>query len=149
MLEELGARTSARALLERVQALTQATPDDMAACVLAPQTHSRHERWHVEELETDRERMEGGAGRRFLEACTVAPPLIEQTLELAESILASSPSVVLRVQSSSAGTTVRATAPRSRAPGAGEAARAGSRDGYRSRRAADASPADDGPALLR
>ncbi len=160
MLGELGAREGAAELLERIQARTQATPDDMAACILTPQSSIPPEPWHVEELETDADGMQGEAGRRFLAGCGVAPALIEQTLELAESILASSAAVVLRVQRSTnaMAVTAQAASAGSGVPGAarGGALAAGTAGGgprgvadHPARRAGEAPGAGEGPALLR
>jgi serine phosphatase RsbU (regulator of sigma subunit) len=148
MIDELGARTNAADLLEQVQARARATPDDMAACILRPQTNIPPERWHVEELEVDAEAMEGDAGGRFLTACAIAPPTIERTLALAESILASSATVVLRVETSARGTAVSAAAPAAGASDAGAPAARSGGNGEPGRRAGDVAATGDGPRLL-
>jgi hypothetical protein len=150
MLDELGAHTQARALLERVQARSQATSDDMAACILAPRTGVRPQRLHVEEFEAGPEEVQKGGARRFLEACAVPAPRVEQMIGLAESILSSSETVVLRVESSPRGLEVSAHAPSSAASAADGPTAALPGDAARpARRAVDGALADEGPALLR
>ena len=53
ILSSLGGRPVATQLLEQVRAEAEATPDDMAACILAPQDAGERTYTHVEELEAD------------------------------------------------------------------------------------------------
>jgi hypothetical protein len=75
-LTELGPRAGAPALLDRVTAESDATPDDMAAVVLQIAQHVRSAQdtegvRRVEELELSREDLSGDLPAEFLAACGV------------------------------------------------------------------------------
>ena len=75
-LTELGTRAGAPALLDRVTAESDATPDDMAAVVLQIAQHVRSAQdtegvRRVEELELSREDLTGDLPAEFLAACGV------------------------------------------------------------------------------
>ena len=58
-------------LLDRVQACSQSTPDDMAACLLAPEIGADRPCTWVEELEVGASAASDPRVRRFLAACEV------------------------------------------------------------------------------
>jgi Stage II sporulation protein E (SpoIIE) len=93
----LGPRPDATKLLARVRAAALATPDDMAACVLVPQIAGIAARTHIEELEADAQALDDGRVRRFLEACLVPTPDIEQVIERAHEISAVFGTALVRV----------------------------------------------------
>ncbi len=70
-LAQLGPRSGAPELLERVAAQTDARPDDMAACLLSVEGSEAPPSVLVEELELDREQAGGDRLEPFLLACGV------------------------------------------------------------------------------
>jgi hypothetical protein len=98
LLAALGARPEAAKLLAQVRKKTIATPDDMAACILAPEIALVSARTHVEELEADARALGAGKVERFLEACRLPAAKIEPTIELAREIAAVSGTALLRVE---------------------------------------------------
>jgi hypothetical protein len=116
ILADLGPHPEAADLLGRVRAAAHGAPDDMVACVLAPETTAGDGCIHVEELEADAQALSGTDVRRFLEECQVPAREIARTLELASAIAASSGSALLRIEFETDGATATATAPGSGAP---------------------------------
>jgi hypothetical protein len=98
ILDALGSRPPAADLLERVRAAAQATPDDMAACVLAPETTACDISTHVEELEVDAQTLESGNAQRFLEACHVPAPEIARAVKLASDIAVALDTALIRIE---------------------------------------------------
>jgi hypothetical protein len=98
ILGALGPRPPAADLLERVQAVSQATPDDMAACVLTPETTASGACTQVEELEADAQTLESPDVQRFLEACHVPAPEIAHTIGLARDIAVAFDTALIRVK---------------------------------------------------
>jgi hypothetical protein len=113
-----GPRPDAAELLARVRAETLATPDDMAACMLAPEMTVIAPSTHVEELEADARALAGPHVRDFLGRCLVPGAEIEHTLERARGIAAVCGTALLRVDLAAPNATVSATAPASSANGA-------------------------------
>jgi hypothetical protein len=107
-LASLGPRPEARKLLAAVRSAAQATPDDMAACILMPELSVIGAATHVEELEADPKALDAGQVRRFLQVCQVPAAEIESAIELAGEIAAISGTALLRVEldAASAGVTV-------------------------------------------
>jgi serine phosphatase RsbU (regulator of sigma subunit) len=98
-LEALGAQGEARDLLARIVRGSDHQPDDMAACMLAPLPGPAEDRWlHVEELEVDAAMVSDGRTRRFLVACGVPEPRIEQALGEARVVVARAGSAVIEVE---------------------------------------------------
>lgn len=106
ILAALGSRPQATDLLEQVRAAADATPDDMVACVAAPQTPTLGELVHVEELLVDSRSLTGADVRRFLRECRLSTDEIRRTMENARAIVASSGEALLRIQLSSHAATV-------------------------------------------
>jgi len=111
ILGELGQRAQATDLLERVTDAARETPDDMAACILAPEVGAISERVHVEELEADLHDLASGEVNRFMQACRIPSRVIAPTIEHASEIASASGTVLLRMDLGSAGATVTAVAP--------------------------------------
>jgi hypothetical protein len=111
ILSELDARERAPALLEGVRAAASETRDDMAACIISPESGSRAEQLRVEELEVGTREIASGDVQRFIAACGVPRPAIVRTIGHAFDIATTSGSVLLRVEVTSAGATVTAAAP--------------------------------------
>ncbi len=84
-LAELGSKATAAALLERVAEETDSHPDDMAACVLSVEGGAEGPLVLAEEVEFDRDELEGDRAMRFLLACGVAR---EETAEILRSACA-------------------------------------------------------------
>jgi hypothetical protein len=116
ILAALGPRPLAADLLAEVRAATQATPDDMAACILAPQTPTADADIHVEELETDERALTAGNVQHFLEACRLPAPEIAQAIELASITAAACDTAVLRIERRPTGATATVSPPASGAP---------------------------------
>jgi len=112
LLAALGPRPDAAKLLAAVRATALATPDDMAACILAPEMAIIAAHTHVEELEVDARALGAGKVRQFLEACEVPAADIEATLERARDIALVSGTALLRVELHGASPGVTVTAPR-------------------------------------
>ncbi|HST54639.1 MAG TPA: PP2C family protein-serine/threonine phosphatase [Solirubrobacteraceae bacterium] len=107
----LGARPTAAALLERVRALTQGVPDDMAACVFEPETAVDGACTHVEELEVDARALAEIRIQRFLEACQVPRRELAHAVELARDIIATFGTAQLRIKIEPAGASVTVSPP--------------------------------------
>ena len=97
MLDGPGSPPSADKLLRRVTEAAARTPDDMATCVLVPQV-SGPPGLRVEELEVDREVLEGEKAERFLAACGVTEPETAELLARAGIILEGYATAILRVE---------------------------------------------------
>ena len=98
LLAGLGARPDAAKLLARVRQAALATPDDMAACILAPEIAVIADRTHVEELEVEARALATGSVKLFLEACEVGDTDVEMTIEQASDIVRVWGSALLRVE---------------------------------------------------
>jgi hypothetical protein len=98
ILAALGSRRQATNLLEGVRAAAEATPDDMVACILAPEKTAGGEPVHVEELETDAHALSAGHVERFLADCRVSAGEATRALALAQEIAAVRDTVLLRVE---------------------------------------------------
>lgn len=106
ILASLGSRPQATQLLERVRGEAQATPDDMVACVLAPQRATLGEPVHIEELLADSRSLAGEEVRRFLRECRLPVDEIQRTIENARAVAASSGEALLRVALAARASTV-------------------------------------------
>jgi Stage II sporulation protein E (SpoIIE) len=113
LVAALGPRPDAAKLLAMVKAETLATPDDMAACVLAPEMTVIAASTHIEELETDARALRGTQVRDFLGRCLVPATEIERTIERASDIAAVCGTALLRVDLAAPSATVITTAPTS------------------------------------
>jgi serine phosphatase RsbU (regulator of sigma subunit) len=111
ILAGLGSRPDAEKLLAKVQATALSTPDDMAACIVAPEMTVVPVRTHVEELEADAQELDRGDVRRFLETCQVLSPAIDRAVDLAGDVVAVFGTAVLRVELLSSGATVAVSPP--------------------------------------
>jgi hypothetical protein len=102
ILDGLGSRPVAGDLLEGVRVAACSTPDDMAACLLAPVAGcdggEAGTRSQIEELEADVGELEGAAARAFLGACGVPAAKIEQTIARALRVAAEHETALLRVE---------------------------------------------------
>jgi hypothetical protein len=98
LLAGLGPRPDASKLLARVRKTALATPDDMAACILAPELAIVGMRTHVEELEVEARALATGKVQQFLEACKLPLAEIEPTIECAGEIVAIWGSALLSVE---------------------------------------------------
>jgi Stage II sporulation protein E (SpoIIE) len=103
ILGELGSSPSAAKLLERVTGEADATPDDMAACILVPEMALVAGATHVEELEVDAEALAIGQARRFLQTCELPFEDVEQALGRAGDVAAAFGGALLRVELAGAG----------------------------------------------
>jgi hypothetical protein len=121
----LGARIDAVALIERVRASVQSTPDDMVACVLAPQGRSAVPAAQVEELEVDVETLSHEHVHRFLEHCGVPAPEAATATARARQIADATGTALLRIELAAAGASTLTVLPGLGAPavtpGAGHA----------------------------
>ncbi len=124
LLAGLGPRPDAAKLLELVRAETLATPDDMAACILAPELSVIAGHTHIEEFEADARALGGTQVREFLEGCRISAGEIERTIDHTSDIAAVCGAALLRVELGETSSTVSVTAPAS-----------GPRDGTSDRRA--------------
>ncbi len=97
IVAELGPRPTSTDLLERVQASTDATPDDMVSCILVPLTGPAATSGHVEELEIDAADLDGEGVGRFLAACGVGGPETTAALAQARVALDAQETVVLHI----------------------------------------------------
>jgi Stage II sporulation protein E (SpoIIE) len=97
-LVQLGQGATAEALLARVTEQTSARPDDMAACVLNVEGHSGAPRVLVEELEIDRDELEGGRVERFLLACGVEPRELPELIRSTRAIAGAAGTVMLELR---------------------------------------------------
>jgi len=117
ILAGLGSGAEAAQLLQEVRAAAQGAPDDMVACVIAPQSSVASGRIQVEELEADVPMLARAAVRRFLEQCQLPEEEVTRTIELARAIATSSGTALLRVELQPTGATATVTAA---TPGASE-----------------------------
>jgi hypothetical protein len=111
ILAGLGSDAEASELLHEVRAAAQGAPDDMVACVLAPQSSVAGGRIQVEELEADAAMLGRAAVRRFLEQCELPAEEVTRTIELARAIAAASGTALLRIELQPAGATATVTEP--------------------------------------
>jgi hypothetical protein len=117
LLATLGPRPMAEDLLTAVRATAQATPDDMAACILTPQTPACGPQIHVEELEANDWGLSAGHVQRFLQACRLPATEIAQTIELATATAVACGTALLRIELAPTGATATVSPP---APGASQ-----------------------------
>jgi serine phosphatase RsbU (regulator of sigma subunit) len=111
IVTELGPDECAEALIDRVAAEADETPDDMAACLVRSLVGFDVPSVRVEELELDGEELGMGIAERFLEACGVPPPAIASALDEARRTAADTGGAVLEVTIDSAGACVNVKAP--------------------------------------
>ena len=111
ILHSLGPPPAAAELLEQVRAEADTTPDDMAACVLAPTVVGEGVHVHVEELEADARALDGQHASDFLEECGVPAAAIAPALQRASKIVAESGTALLDVRLSETDATVTVTSP--------------------------------------
>ena len=98
ILGALGPRPAAAQLLEQVRAEAETTPDDMAACMLAPPEVGGGSYTHVEELEVDARALSGGRVEGFLEECQLPAAAIARALQRAREVVAEFDTAVLTVE---------------------------------------------------
>ena len=82
----------------RVRAEAETTPDDMAACMLAPPEVGGGSYTHVEELEVDARALSGGRVEGFLEECQLPAAAIARALQRAREVVAEFDTAVLTVE---------------------------------------------------
>jgi len=115
ILRSLGQRPAAAELLERVRAQADASRDDMAACVIAPEAARAAPAdgafAHVEELEADGGELSGTDVGSFLQTCAITPAETAEALEKARDIASRFETALLTVHCTPAGATVVATPP--------------------------------------
>lgn len=117
IVTELGAHTDARALIERVRASAETTPDDMVACILAPQGRAAVSTAQVEEIEVDVEALARQHVHRFLEQCGVtAPEVVTATARARQIADAATGTALLRIELAGTGTPTLAILPGAAAP---------------------------------
>jgi Stage II sporulation protein E (SpoIIE) len=106
LLGKLGPVPSATDLLERVRAVSDATTDDMAACIVAPIAPpvSSGVEVRVEELEVDGAALRAGQLERFLVACEIPEHEISRLTARARGLAAEVGTAVLRIELSRDGT---------------------------------------------
>ena len=112
ILHSLVPPPAAAELLEQVRAEADTTPDDMAACVLAPEVAGKGVHVHVEELEADARALQGKHVPDFLEECGVPAAASAHALERAREIVAEFDRAVLAVHPAPTGATVTVTSPK-------------------------------------
>jgi Stage II sporulation protein E (SpoIIE) len=111
ILAGLGSEPEAGEVLEHVRAAAEGAPDDMVACVLAPQEAVAEAPIHVEELEADPQALCKDDVRRFLKECNVTAPEIASTIEHARAVADSYGSALLCVELGAEHSTVTVAAP--------------------------------------
>jgi hypothetical protein len=111
ILRSLGPQPVAAQMLEQVRAEAEATPDDMAACILAPEAVDEGIYTHVEELEADARALSGTQVEGFLEECSLPATGIAHALERAREIVAEYETAVLAVHLAPTSATVIVTPP--------------------------------------
>jgi hypothetical protein len=111
ILGSLGSRPKAEKLLGRVRKAAEATPDDMAACILAPEVTLVAPPTHIEEFEVDAQALANGLAQRFLETCEVPLPERERTLGRAGDTIAVYGAALLSVDLSGRGAEVEVAPP--------------------------------------
>jgi hypothetical protein len=97
-LRELGPQGTAAALLERVADVSDARPDDMAACLLRVEGEASEPVVLSEELELDCEEATSARTERFLLACGVDPLEIAELTHSADVAAGRSGTVVLALR---------------------------------------------------
>lgn len=116
LLTSLGADADASGLLASIRTEASATPDDMAACIIAPSSKPATFTC-VEELEVDERSLAESAGAsesragEFLAAHGLTPGEIAQTLERARKIAAANGTALLRIDMVANRVTVAARQP--------------------------------------
>jgi hypothetical protein len=113
MIADLDSPPRADRLLERVRATADATPDDMAACILVPD-RAGSTRVYTEELEVDSEDLRRNDVGRFLAACGVPSGEIAAAVGHAGRLASAGGTSLIRVERSPSGasaTVARATPP--------------------------------------
>ncbi len=113
LLTGLGSRPDAAKLLAKVRKAALATPDDMAACILAPEIAIITTRTHLEELEVEARALATGRVRQFLEACELPGAEIEPTIDRANDIVAARGSALVSVELEGEGVTATVSVPSS------------------------------------
>jgi Stage II sporulation protein E (SpoIIE) len=99
ILDALGPRPAAADLIEQLRAAVDATPDDMAACILTPETTAGAAACaYVEELEVDAHALQGNSVQLFLAACQISAPEIAQIVKLAGDVAATFATALIRVE---------------------------------------------------
>ncbi len=111
ILRSLGPRPVAAQLLEQVRAEADTTPDDMAACILTPETVGAGAYTHVEELVVDARASRGTQVQGFLEECRLPEAAIAQALERTREIAAEFETAHLAVRLARTSATVTVTPP--------------------------------------
>jgi Stage II sporulation protein E (SpoIIE) len=111
ILHSLGPKPSAALLLAQVRAAAESTPDDMAACILAPDGPDDCAYAHVEELEADEGALSGPQVRAFLEECELPDEEIADALARAHGIADMCETALLSIHLTPAGATATVTAP--------------------------------------
>ena len=104
IVNELGAHAGAPAVIEGVRASAAATPDDMVACILAPQARSVISAEQIEELELDAEALAREHVNRFLEQCGVPAADAATAIAHARQIAGTAGTALLRIELAAAGT---------------------------------------------
>ena len=112
ILHSLVPPPAAAELLEQVRAEADTTPDDMAACVLAPEAAGDGVHVHVEELEADARALHGEHLASFLDECGVPAAATAHALERAREIVAGFDRAVLAVYLAPTSATVTVTSPK-------------------------------------
>jgi serine phosphatase RsbU (regulator of sigma subunit) len=97
ILGQLDDQDSAPRLLQAVRAEATATPDDMAACMIAPRVPAKAPAVDVEELEFDLATVEGGHLQRFLDACGLSQDQVRESIVHARAELALAPTALVLV----------------------------------------------------
>jgi serine phosphatase RsbU (regulator of sigma subunit) len=85
LVAELGPEDPALALLERVVAEADESPDDMAVCLLRPVSGAEVLSPRVEVLEIDQDDLDSGFAERFLDACDVPGAEVTAAVEQARA----------------------------------------------------------------
>jgi hypothetical protein len=114
LLAALGPRPDAERLLASVRKAAPINPDDMAACILAPEVALIVPHTHVEELEVDARALAGGNVERFLEQCAVTDVDVELAIDRARDIVSVWGSALMRVELDGDGATVAVAVPSSK-----------------------------------
>src|SRR5436305_14500232 len=94
-----------------MRAEADTTPDDMAACVLAPEAAGDGVHVHVEELEADARALHGEHLASFLDECGVPAAATAHALERAREIVAGFDRAIFAVYLAPTSATVAVTSP--------------------------------------
>jgi hypothetical protein len=116
ILPSLGPRPVAAELLAAIRSEADSCPDDMAACIVIPETVAAGAGDHVEELEADAQALAGEQPETFLVACEVPRAEIGHAIKKAGEIAQAEGSAILRVVMRPAGATVAVSRPAFAAP---------------------------------